>query len=232
MEIDPLKSAMNRSYAFCEQQQQLLDAGEITEGEWFANHEKHFADHYLSGVDPRSQSGYTGDEQRYAYTQTMILCAIHKSGTFIDIGCANGHLIQKLSEWLQNTGNTVTFYGLDISERLIGLAKRRLPNWTQRFTVGNALDWYPRATYDFVCVKELGYVPRQRRKQLLLHLFQDCVSEGGRLILGPLTEERSAEGVRAECEGWGYVPSGTIERPHQDFRSWYAGCIGLTSNER
>lgn len=217
MELDPLKSAIDRSHEFCEQQQHLLDAGEITEVQWFANRKKHFTDHYLSGEDPRSQSGYSGDENRYAYTQTMILAAIHKSGTFIDIGCANGYLMEKLSDWLQGTAYSVTFYGLDISEKLISLAKKRLPNWTQRFTVGNALDWIPRTTFDFVCVKELGYVPNHRRKQLFLHLYRDCVSEGGRLILGPLAEDRAAAGVGTECAGWGYIPSGTVERPHQEF---------------
>lgn len=217
MGIDPLKSAIDRSYEFCEQQQRLLDAGEITEEQWFANRKIYFTDHYLSGDNPRSQSGYSSDEKRYAYTQTMILAAIHKSGTFMDIGCANGYLMQKLSEWLRNSEYTVTFYGLDISEGLTALAKRRLPDWTRRFIVANALEWKPITTYDFVCVKELGYVPNHRRRELFLHLHRDCVSDGGRLILGPVTENRSAPGVGSECAGWGYVPSGTIERPHQDF---------------
>ncbi len=71
--VDPVKRAINGAYAFCEEQQALLDEGLITEEQWFANQEQYFADLYLSTDNPRMQSGHGGDEARYRYTQEMIL---------------------------------------------------------------------------------------------------------------------------------------------------------------
>jgi ubiquinone/menaquinone biosynthesis C-methylase UbiE len=75
----------------------------------------------------------------------LVLEAIDRDGTFLDVGCANGYLMESLHRWLQGTGLTVEFYGLDISEGLLALAKARLPHWADRFFLGNALYWVPPA---------------------------------------------------------------------------------------
>jgi 2-polyprenyl-3-methyl-5-hydroxy-6-metoxy-1,4-benzoquinol methylase len=67
----------------------------------------------------------------------MVLEAIHKSGSFIGIGCANGYLMESLSRWLSGSGLALEFYGLDISMKLLDLAKKRLPGWQNRFYQGN-----------------------------------------------------------------------------------------------
>jgi len=82
--------------------------------------------------------------------------------------------------------------------------------------VGNALTWGPPRRFDFVCVKELGYVPKPRRRELFAHLFQDYVGAGGRLILGPWTEERDRPEIEAQIASWGWIPSGQTTKPHQD----------------
>ena len=80
----------------------------------------------------------------YHYTQGMILDAIHRSGTFVDIGCANGHLMEMLSTWLADSGRSVEFYGLDISPELVALAKQRLPLWKNKFFIGKRIVLDPR----------------------------------------------------------------------------------------
>ena len=215
-EIDPIKYAMDRAYPFCEEQQLLLDTGRITEEEWFADHNKYFTSHYLAEKDPRGQSGHGGDEERYRYTQEMVLSSIHRSGTFIDVGCANGYLMEKLCAWLEGTQFTLEFSGLDISAELIDLARLRLPEWKDRLHVGNALYWTPIAKYDFACVRELDYVPKARRKAFFLHLANNYLAKGGRLILGPRTEERGKLEIESEVTRWGYPPSGSTCKPHQE----------------
>jgi trans-aconitate methyltransferase len=145
----------------------------------------------------------------------MILEAIDRSGSFIDVGCANGHLMEMLDRWLEGTEIRITFYGLDISEELIHLAKKRLPNWKGSFFIGNALYWTPPKKYDFVCTRELGYVPRKREKEFLERLFVDYLKEGGRLILGPYTEERRKPELEEKLNAWGWSPSGYCEKSHQ-----------------
>lgn len=214
--IDPIKYAIDRAYPFCEEQQLLLDNERITEKEWFANHNKYFTSHYLAEKNPRGQSGHGGDEERYRYAQEMVLSAINRSGTFIDIGCANGYLIEKLDSWLEGTQLTLEFSGLDISVELVDLARSRLPLWKDRMYVENALYWTPIAKYDFACVKELDYVPKTRRKRFFLHLANNFLAGGGRLILGPQTEERGKPEIESEVTRWGYPPSGSTCKPHQE----------------
>jgi 2-polyprenyl-3-methyl-5-hydroxy-6-metoxy-1,4-benzoquinol methylase len=219
MDVDPIKLAKNGAYQFEEELQRALDAGEITEAEWFRKHEEFIAGLYVAADNPRAQSGHGGDEAQYRYTRMMVLEAIHRSGTFLDVGCANGCLMESLHRWLQGTGLNVEFYGLDISERLVELARKRLPHWRDRFFVGNALDWSPPKRFDFVCIAELEYVPRDRRKDLMRHLYDEYVADGGRLILGPSTQDRDSRQLEDELRCWGYPPSGYCEKSHQKYET-------------
>lgn len=216
--MDPIKCAIEGSYQFIEEQQKALDEGRITEDEWFKIHKQHFTHHYLAADNPRAQSGHSGDEGTYRYSRGMILEALNRSGSFIDVGCANGHLMEMLHSWLRGTEIEVAFYGLDISEGLIDLAKRRLPNWQDHFFISNALYWAPPKKFDFVCTRELGYVPRKREKEFLEHLFVDYLKEGGRLILGPYTEKRKKPEQEEKLRAWGWAPSGYCEKSHQKYQ--------------
>ena len=215
MTQDPIKLAKNRAYEFVEEQQRALDEGRITEAEWFEAHKRLFTAAYLSSDNPRAQSGHSGDEAAYRYTRGMLLEAMHRSGTFLDVGCANGHLMEMVHRWLQGSGLDVTFYGLDISEGLLDLARRRLPHWRDRFFLGNALHWTPPTPFDFVCTAELVYVPRDRQRQFVDHLYVDCVAPGGRLILGPYSEEPDTRQMEAMLRAWGHAPTGYCEKSHR-----------------
>jgi SAM-dependent methyltransferase len=216
MTVDSIQYAINRAYRFCEEQQRALDEGRITEAEWFEVHKRFFTKHYLAADNPRAQSGHGGDEARYRYTRMMVLEAIDRGGTFLDVGCANGYLIESLHRWLSGSGLEVVFYGLDLSEGLLDLARRRLPEWQDRFYLGNALYWTPPAPFDYCCIAELGYVPRDRRQALLDRLFGQYVAAGGRLILGPFSELREDCAMERQVRAWGYAPSGYCEKSHQD----------------
>jgi hypothetical protein len=138
----------------------------------------------------------------------MILEAVYHDGTFIDIGCANGHLIESLDRWMQNTGVQVQFYGLEISEVLLELAHRRLPRFASRLFPGNALYWAPPFAFDYVYTMILPDIPTGLRKPFLDNLFTNCVKPRGRLILGPGT----GRGMDEELERLGYTPSGYCEK--------------------
>lgn len=217
MSVDPIQAARNRAYQFLGEQQRALDAGRITEAEWFAIVTQFITDAYLAADNPRGQSGHGGDEAQYRYKRMMVLEAIHRSGTFLDVGCANGYLMESLDRWLQGTGLAVEFYGLDISAPLLALARQRLPRWQTRFFLGNALDWTPPQRFDFVYLIGPELVPEGRQAALLDHLMAECVAPGGRLILGPIAEERAAHDLEDQLRGWGYVPSGYCEKSHRTY---------------
>jgi hypothetical protein len=209
------KSVINRAYQHNEEQQRALDEGRITEQEWFDAHNSFFTERYLAADNPRAQSGHSGDESANRYTRGMLLEAIHRDGTFIDIGCANGHLMEMLGRWLSGTDVSIEFYGLDISEGLLNLAKQRLPDWDERFYLGNALYWTPSKRFDFVCIAGLGGVPRDKQKELFDRLYRDFVAPGGRLIFGPSTEVAETHEMESMVREWGYEPTGYCEKSHQ-----------------
>jgi SAM-dependent methyltransferase len=215
MQTDSVKYAKNRGYHFVEEQQKALDEGRITEEQWFDNHNRYFTAAYLSADNPRAQSGHSGDEARWRYSRGMILEAIHRSGTFLDVGCANGHLIESLNQWMTGSGLEVEFFGLDISQGLAELAKKRLPHWKDQIYIGNALYWIPPMKYNFVRTG-LEYVPLERQRDFVHHLFANYVEQNGRLIIGLYNEERDSRELEEKFCAWGYQLSGYCEKSKPD----------------
>ena len=211
MQVDPIKYAKNGAYQFVEEQQKALDEGKITEAQWFDIHNQYFTSAYLAADNPRAQSGHGGDEARWRYSRGMIVEAIHKSGAFLDVGCASGHLMESLHQWLNGSGLKVEFYGLDISEGLAELARKRLPHWQDRIYVGNALYWSPPVKYDFVRTG-LEYVPLGRQRDFVEHLLTNYTAQGGRLIIGIYNEERDSRKLEEDVCKWRYQPAGYCEK--------------------
>src|SRR5262249_51779829 len=139
--------------------------------------------------------------------------------TFLDVGCANGHLMECAAAWLAEDGYHVKPYGLEILPELAALARRRLPQWADRIAVGNALDWVPDRTFDFVHTR-LEYAPARLKPGLVRHLLEATVAPGGRLIVGAHSEVAgSAPKLESEVASWGFQIAGRVEVPHaQDHR--------------
>lgn len=172
---------------------------------------------YLAGDNPRSQSGHSGDEARWEDARRLIVDAIGRDGTFLDVGCASGHLMETVQAWAAEDGHVVEPYGLDISPELADLARSRLPYWADRIWVGNALRWTPPRRFDFVRAG-LEYVAPPRRPELVQHLLEEACAPGGRLILGVRNEPRDAEPLERQVAGWGFEIAGRADRPHSDPR--------------
>ena len=54
---------------------------------------------YLGEADPIRQSGFSAGPERWCAERAPILEAITASGSLLDIGCANGYLLECLIEW-------------------------------------------------------------------------------------------------------------------------------------
>lgn len=164
-----------------------------------------YEQHYLATDDPRRQSGFGGDETRWEAARRPIICAIDRPGSFLDVGCANGYLLESLVRWSQYA---IEPYGLDFSPRLVELARSRLPQWGDRFFVGDALEWDPPRRFDFVRT-ELVYAPEERRRELVEHLLARAVAPGGRMIVcgyGSPRRRVAAHPVRQMVREWGFEP--------------------------
>jgi hypothetical protein len=210
--MEPIELAKNRGARLLERLEAALAAGEIDEAGWYREVAAAITPAYLAADTPWAQSGRSGDEATWTYARSLIADAINRPGTFLDIGCANGYLMECMAKWAP-----VEPYGLDISPELAELARRRLPAWADRIFVGNAIDWAPPMRFDYVRTG-LEYVPRRRQRDLVARLLDEVVAR--RLIIGTYSEE--AEPVcERELASWGFAIAGRSERPHRDPRLGY-----------
>lgn len=186
----------------------LHSRGLVTTAEFFEGCAAESARVYLSETEPMRQSGHGGDATYWRHVRGMILEAIYQGGSFIDIGCANGHLIESLSLWMAGSGVHVDFYGLEISRELYDLAVRRLPEFSHRLFNGNGLSWRPPLLFDYVYTMVLGDLPPGLRHEFLNNLYGQCLRPGGRLILGPWY----GHGMEEEITKLGFAPTGYCEK--------------------
>src|SRR5262245_33526830 len=136
---------------------------------------------YLAAADPRGGSGFHGDAERWERLRRPIVAAVDRDGTFLDIGCANGHLLESVVAWAAAQGHHLEPYGLDVSAALVDQARERLPQWGDRFDVGDVRSWTAPRRFDFVRT-ELCYSPGAERR-LIERLLHGAVGAGGRLIV-------------------------------------------------
>ena len=217
----PVAAVIERGWRDVAAIDEALARGEIDEAEWYRRSQALVVPAYLRAETPYGGSGHSGDAARWEQARRHIVEAIHRSGTFLDVGCANGLLMESVREWAAAEGLEVDPYGLDLSPELAELARRRLPHWADRIYVGNALGWRPPRRFDFVRTG-LEYVPPHRRGELLGHLLREVVAPGGRLIVGSFNEEREAtRRTPSQAEAvaaLGFRVAGVVERPHPDRR--------------
>jgi SAM-dependent methyltransferase len=181
-----------------------LERGDITEAQWHAAMAGLVVPHYLAADTPWGGSGKSGTHEDWEYSRSLIADAIDRDGSFLDVGCANGYLVESLVEW---TPHSLDVYGLDIAPELVNLARHRLPQWADRFFVANALDWQPGRPFDFVRTN-LDAVPTHRRRELVGRLlgFAD------RLIIGVYNEQLEERPTEDLVRSWGYRIAGRSER--------------------
>lgn len=213
----PIELAKNRAWPLLERLNEALEAGEIEEAGWYREVAAVIVPAYLAAVDPRAQSGSGGDDAHWTYARGLLADAVDRDGSFLDVGCASGYLMETLAAWCRERGHAIEPYGLDISPELAELARRRLPRWADRIFVGNANDWVAPRRFDFVRAG-LEYVPPRRQRDLVERLLQDAVAPEGRLIIGVYNEERDETRVGPSEEervaAWGFRIAGRTERPH------------------
>jgi 2-polyprenyl-3-methyl-5-hydroxy-6-metoxy-1,4-benzoquinol methylase len=170
-----------------------------SEADYYADNVRLLEPAYLRGTTPQAGSGFGGNAERWRARREMILDGVHRDGTFLDVGCANGLLMESVREWAAERGLAVEPYGVDIAPRLVELAHRRLPHWAARIEVGNAIDYQPAHGRRFTFVHVLlDAVPRQRRTDLIRHALGRLVEPGGRLLASHYQSDGGTDLTAAE----------------------------------
>jgi SAM-dependent methyltransferase len=171
--------------------------------DWFDHVRQGLESAYLATTEPWRQSGFSGPLERWNACRRPIADALDRDGTFLDIGCANGFLLESVVSWTAARGLRIEPFGLDFSEKLVALAAGRLPTLAERLFVGNAFVWTPPRRFDYVRT-ELCYVPEAIRWPYVRRLQKEFLTPGGRLLVaeyrsrqdsqaGPWVEDRLRE---------------------------------------
>ena len=168
---------------------------------------------YLSDDDPIRQSGFGGGPQRWRAEREPILNAVESDGDFLDVGCANGYLLECLIRWGKERGVVLIPYGIDRGSRLIELARQRLPEFRDNLFTGNAWDWMPPETFRYV-YSLYDCVPLEFLEEYVHRLLVRTVAPGGRLIIGAYgsySEKKPPFDTAAFLKSKGFDVAGTAQ---------------------
>jgi Methionine biosynthesis protein MetW len=205
-----IESAKERSWRQVRAIDEAYERGELDDEGWHAAMAQLVVPSYLASGTAEGGSGSSRDAAGWERSRSLLATAVGPGQTFLDIGCANGHLMESMATWAG-----VEPYGLEISPELAALARGRLPQWADRIWIGNAIDWVPPHRFD--AVRTGFYVPSTRRRQPVEHLLSYC----DRLVIGVFNEERETRTLEQEVAGWGFSIAGRSERLHPHPRLAY-----------
>jgi SAM-dependent methyltransferase len=216
MEVsDDIRDSLERGWRDVQRIDEALVQGEIDEAAWYEAMQGLIIPKYIAADNPRAQSGHSGDAVGWERARSLVIEGLNQDGNFLDVGCANGHLMEMTQSWASQRGWAIEPYGMDLSPAMVDLARRRLPHWHDRFWVGNILSWEPPHRFDFVHIQKLDYVPVTRRRELVAHLLTRVCEPAGRLIIGPFNEVRTERVTEGLVAGWGYKVAGQADRQHR-----------------
>jgi hypothetical protein len=187
----------------------FVAAGSQAEDAWYERNRQFLETAYLASDTPQQQSGLNGDAAHWKRRRHVIVEAIDHDGTILDVGCANGLLMETLVAWARERGYHLEPYGLDLSPKLVALARSRLPGWADRISVGNVITWDPPRQFDYVRT-ELVYVPGQRQPHLIARLMEHVVAPAGRLVVCAYRPQgvRDADPIGELLRSWGFPVNG------------------------
>jgi len=138
---------------------------------------------YRSHEDPRLQSGFGGGPERWESERRPLLEPVDRDGTILDLGCANGYLLQCLVVWAAEANVVLVPYGVDQDPSLIRLAQERIPEFATHFFSGNVWTWVPPRRFTFV-YSLADVVPRPLLGRYVRRLYSKFLEPGGILIMG------------------------------------------------
>ena len=186
--------------------------------QWFDSMRRDFKRSYLASDDPWRQSGWGSTPERWRLAREVILSAVERSGTFLDIGCANGLLLECLGAWAAERGIVIEPHGIDLVPELVELARKRLPAALPNLVTANAFTWEPMRRYDYVHLL-LEVAPPSRHREFLHRMLDSAVARGGRLIVsnyGSRSKSEAPIDVAGYLSSLGFAVAGSAAASEHD----------------
>ncbi len=168
---------------------------------------------YLSYDDPIRQSGFSGGAERWRAERSPLLEAIDGDGDFLDLGCANGYLLQSVVSWAGERGLRLNPHGVDMNTRLIMDAIRSFPGLEHQFWVANAWNWLPPKRFRWIyAIWDL--VPTEYLSAFAAHLLVNVVTDDGAVIFGAYgsrSDDTPSFDIAQHLRNCGFVVAGESE---------------------
>ena len=183
--------------------------------EWDAQTAALLEDAYVErGAGPRGSGAGNSSEGAWRAKRQHLAVPMDTHGTWLDIGCANGHLLATLPAWVAERGLTIEPHGLELLPRVAEMARSLHPHLADRIWTGSVMDWRPPHRFTYVTVLE-DAVPPQRLADLVGHVSA-FVEPGGRLIISSYANNGvPPRALFEDLDEIGHPPDGRIhiDRP-------------------
>lgn len=170
---------------------------------------------YLMQESPLRQCGFSGSQRRWETQRRPIVQAIEGDGDLLNLGCANGYLLESLVKWTEEKEIFLTPHGLDAGKLLIEQAQKRMSLFSRNFYIGNAWDWVPPRQYLYVYTS-VDLVPPEFVPAYLKRIGRDIVADGGRLIVGSYgsrSRQQEPMNLRHLFDDMGWATDGMASAP-------------------
>lgn len=162
---------------------------------WAAQTREQLERAYLEAQTGPGGAGCSYGEDGWATARHPLLNGFASSGPWLDVGCANGYLLQTLPEWAREYGLNVEPHGLELIPTVAELARAGLPHLRNRIWTGDVMRWEPPKRFTTVTTMD-DPVPPELFGALIKRLLEGFVVRGGRVIVSSYA---SSAADRAPC---------------------------------
>ena len=161
--------------------------------------------------------------QEWEQRRRFIAGAIHKDGSILDYGSANGFLLKCFQEW---SSHKLEVYGIDIDKSAIEKAKQLFPSKENHFIKPEELKNNPEFPNSFDVIYWNvwnNYTFEEKGQEKLLKRLLEATNDDGRLILGFYNEKEENKKIIQRIEHLGYKFSGIQENPNggNEIIAWF-----------
>jgi hypothetical protein len=168
-----------------------------------------------AGAGPGGSGSGDLSEGAWRAKRQHLAVPMDEDGTWLDVGCANGHLLATLPSWAAERGVTIEPHGLELLPRVAELARSLHPQLASSLWTGPVMSWTPPRRFRYVTTLN-DAVPPDRLDALVTRLLSDLVAPGGRLIISSYTNAgHPPRPLFEELRATGHPPNGIIhiDRP-------------------
>jgi hypothetical protein len=114
-------------------------------GEWDRRTAKMLEEAYLAArTGPRGSGSGSSSEGDWRAKRQHLATPMDADGPWLDVGCANGHLLATLPSWAAERGLRIVPHGLELLPRLTDLARSLHPALADRIWTGSVMSWLHR----------------------------------------------------------------------------------------